>query len=49
LASHEAEAAKVLRVTRESVLAEVQEAIALARQKGDTTGMISARPNQGTA
>ena len=41
VADHEAEAARQLRVTRESVLAEVQEAVALARKKGDTAGMIS--------
>jgi phage terminase small subunit len=41
VADHEAEAAIQLRVTRESVLAEAQEAVALARQKGDVAGMIS--------
>jgi sarcosine oxidase delta subunit len=41
VAEHEAESARHLRVTRETVLEEVQEAVALAREKGDTAGMIS--------
>src|SRR5689334_13160429 len=41
VAEHEAESARHLRITRETVLEEVQEAIALAREKGDTAGMIS--------
>ncbi len=41
VAEHEAQAAERLAITREKVLAELQEAIELARQQGDVPAMIS--------
>ncbi len=41
VADHEAEAAERLAITREKVLTEIQNAIELARQKGDVSAMIN--------